>query len=90
MRKPFSLGTMCLLMGLTATTLSSGQAHTGNKAIRDRFMGAWRLASLEAEGADGKIHQADSTGLLVFTRDGHMSVQVIERNPQPQPRAGTE
>jgi hypothetical protein len=40
------------------------------------------LAWLEEEGADGKIHRADCTGLLVYTRDGHMSVQVMYRNPQ--------
>ena len=33
---------------------------------------------------------ADSTGLLVFTGDGHMSVQVMERNPQAQAAAGPE
>jgi len=27
-----------------------------------------------------EIHKADSTGLFVFTRDGHFSVQVMERN----------
>jgi len=37
---------------------------------------------LEEQGADGKIHRADCTGLLVYTRDGHMSVQVIYRNAQ--------
>jgi hypothetical protein len=50
-------------------------------------VGAWRLVALEAEGADGKIHRADSTGLLVFTPDGHMSVQIMERHPQPQTSA---
>ncbi len=54
------------------------------RASRVRFVGAWRLAALEEQAADGKIHSADSTGLLVFTRDGHMSVQVMERNPHSQ------
>jgi hypothetical protein len=45
---------------------------------------------LEAPGPDGKIHKADSTGLFVFTRDGHASVQVMERNPPPQTPAGPE
>ncbi len=65
-------------------TLCGGQSRGGSDGIRDRFVGAWRLARLEQPGADGKIHNADSTGLLVFTRDGHMSVQVMERNPQAQ------
>jgi hypothetical protein len=48
------------------------------------------MVSLESEGADGTIHTADSIGLLVFTSDGYMSVQVIERNPQPQTPAEPE
>ena len=79
-----------LLIGMTSTTLSGSQDRGGNEGIRERFVGAWRLVSLEAPGTDGKIRKADSTGLLVFTRDSHMSVQVMERNPQPQAHAGPE
>jgi hypothetical protein len=73
MKTLFSLGVLSLL---------SGSQH------RDRFVGAWRLVWLEEEGADGKVHRADCTGMLVYTRDGHMSVQVMYRNPQPRPGAG--
>ncbi|HSY98058.1 MAG TPA: lipocalin-like domain-containing protein [Terriglobales bacterium] len=93
MKRLLPLGVVSLFVGMTfigmsATTLSGGQV--GNDGIRDRFVGAWRLASVEQEGTDGKIHKSDSTGLLVFTRDGHMSVQVMERNPQTQTAAGPE
>src|SRR5260370_33609067 len=81
MKKLLSLGIVSLFIGMTAMTLSGSQDRGGNEGIRDRFVGAWRLAWLEEEGADGKIHRADCTGLLVYTRDGHMSVQVIYRNP---------
>jgi hypothetical protein len=90
MKKPLSLGIVSLLIGVTTVTLSGAQDRDVNGGIRERFVGAWRLASLEQEGADGEIHRADSTGLLVFTRDGHMSVQVMERNPQAQAPAGPE
>jgi hypothetical protein len=79
-----------LFIGMTLVTLSRSQDGSGTEGIQDRFVGAWRLASLEGEGADGKIHGSDSTGLLVFTRDAHMSVQVMERNPQAQTPAGPE
>ena len=69
--------------------LSGTQDRGGNEAIQNRFIGAWRLAWLEEEGADGKIHRADCTGLLVYTRDGHMSVQVMYRNPQANSQAMT-
>lgn len=82
MKKLLSLAVVSLFIGMTAMTLSGGQDRGGNEGIRGRFVGAWRLAWLEEEGADGKIHKADCTGLLVYTRDGHMSVQVMYRNPQ--------
>lgn len=90
MRKVLSQVAMSLFVVLATITLSVGQDQTANEGIRGRFVGAWRLARLEQPGADGKIHNADSTGLLVFTRDGHMSVQVMERNPQTQGPAGPE
>jgi len=61
---------------------AAGQDHIGSEVLGDRFVGAWRLAWLEEQGADGKIQRADCIGLLVYTRDGHMSVQVMYRNPQ--------
>jgi hypothetical protein len=79
--KVFSLSVVALFVGMTATTLSGGQDCRGNECIQERFIGAWRLAWLEEEGTDGKIHRTDCTGLLVYTRDGHMSVQVMFKNP---------
>lgn len=84
MRTLLSVGLVSWLFGMAALTLSGNQGIVSNVDNRGHFVGAWRLASLETEGADGKIHEADSTGLLVFTQDGHMSVQVMERNPLPQ------
>ncbi len=94
MKRQLSLGVAFLLIGMTATTLAGGQSRSaedrgGNEGVRAQFVGAWRLAWLLEEGADGKIHKADATGLLVYTRDGHMSVQVMYRNPPADPQAGT-
>jgi Lipocalin-like domain len=89
MKKLLWIGALSLLIGITSisgVTLSRGQDRDLDHGIRNRFVGAWRLVWLEEPGADGKIHKADCTGLLVYTRDGHMSVQVMYRNPQ----AGTE
>lgn len=90
MKKLISLGVAILLIGMATTTLSGGQDRGGSEDIRERFVGAWRLVSLEAPGPDGKIHKADSTGLFVFTRDGHLSVQVMDRNPPQQTPVGPE
>ena len=89
MRKLLWCGVVCLFIAATMTR-SVGQDRSPNDGIRAQFVGAWRLVSLEREGADGKTHTSDSTGLLVFTRDGHISVQVMERNPQAQATADAE
>jgi hypothetical protein len=79
MKKLFPLSMMLLFLGMTMTL--SGSQGRGKDDIRDRFVGAWRLAWLEEPGTDGKSQKADCTGLLVYTRDGHMSVQVMYQNP---------
>lgn len=84
MKRLLSLGVMTLFftMNTLSGSLLFGQDRDTNRGIRDRLNGAWRLAWLEDEGADGKVHMADCTGMLVYTTDGHMSVQVMYRNPQ--------
>ena len=76
------LGAISLLVGMTTMTLVGSDNGNANVGDRERFIGAWRLAWLEEEGADGNVHRADCTGLLVYTPDGHMSVQVMYRNQQ--------
>ncbi|HEV2467759.1 MAG TPA: lipocalin-like domain-containing protein [Candidatus Sulfotelmatobacter sp.] len=82
MKKLFVVVAVTLLSAVAlAITLFAGP-RDGSPAVRDRFVGAWRLVSLEEPGADGSIHKAECTGLLVYTADGYMSVQVMYRNPQ--------
>ena len=58
-------GVVCLFVA-AAMTLCGGQDGSANPGIRKQFVGAWRLARLEQPGVDGKLHNTDSTGLLVF------------------------
>jgi hypothetical protein len=82
MKKLISLVFIATFSGTTAPGLSGGPERSFEQEIQNRFIGAWRLAWLEEPDADGTIHKADCTGLLVYTRDGHMSVQVMYRQPQ--------
>ena len=50
--------------------------------IQNRFVGAWKLVSLEEPSADGQIHKANCSGIFVFTSDGNASVQVMYSNAQ--------
>lgn len=79
------------LIGISVALLLAGMATGKDRGdVRDRFAGAWRLARLEQPGADGVLHEVDCTGMFVFTRDGHASVQVMEWNPQASIATGSE
>ena len=89
--KRISSGVVVLLVAMGAvrgSTLSSGQEVDPNAAIRERFIGAWRLAFIEVAEPDGKVRRGDDTGMFVFTRDGHAAVQVMSRTPPSAPTAG--
>jgi hypothetical protein len=60
---------------LVAVTL--GGVSRAQAADKDKLVGAWHLISLKAPGEDGKLTEVpDLTGILIYTRDGHMSVQL--------------
>jgi hypothetical protein len=40
--------------------------------------------------ADGHVHRRDSAGMFVFTREGRLAVQVMDRTPQAALHAGPE
>ena len=88
MKNLLALVLITAFLGTTALQLSSTPEHDSKQEIQNRFVGAWRLVWLEEPDADGTVHKADCTGLLVYTRDGHMSVQVMYRNPQTGGQAG--
>jgi len=82
-----SLGAISCLLSVVAV-MPGSRPKAEEEHIQDRFAGAWRLAWLEEPDANGNIHKADCSGLLVYTRDGHMSVQVMYRNPQTDSQSG--
>jgi hypothetical protein len=45
---------------------------------RERMIGAWHLVHIDSPGPDGKpMDIAQPKGMLIYTRDGHMSVQLM-------------
>ena len=59
--------------------VSPGIAQSvAGESARDRLIGSWRLAWVEEEQADGTMKRyTDRRGTIVYTRDGHMSVQIM-------------
>jgi hypothetical protein len=81
---PMSMGSGPARSSTPASTPARNQDRDAAQRELDRFIGAWRLVRLEEAGADGHVHRADCTGMFVFTRDGHASVQVMYRNARTQ------
>jgi len=75
MKIPLSIAAVLLLIEVSAIPCAAQLPG----AERDRLIGAWKLVALEQPGADGKLNTIDCCGMFVFTRDGHLSVQVMER-----------
>jgi hypothetical protein len=70
------LGTAVLIGGMASATVLAGRAQ-GAGGDRERFIGAWRLAWMEAPGPDGKITRiTNRKGTLMYTREGRTSVQI--------------
>ncbi|HEY2469642.1 MAG TPA: lipocalin-like domain-containing protein [Terracidiphilus sp.] len=72
------------LFWVLATALTLGgisQSITAEKKKtpdRERFIGSWHLVSLGDVGPGGKLNNdVGLLGTLIYTRDGHMSVQIM-------------
>jgi hypothetical protein len=71
---------------LAAVAISAAaQNHPAPGSDKERFIGAWHLVSIS--GPDGKpLSETPPQGMLIYTRDGHMSVQLMYPKPaKPQP-----
>jgi len=54
------------------------QSANQQSSDRERLIGAWHLVSIAAPGPDGKtMVVSHPKGMLIYTRDGHMSVQLM-------------
>src|SRR5581483_7179794 len=57
---------------------SGRKASSNSDSPRERLIGAWHLVSIdEPDEEGGTKHITDRTGQLVYTRDGHISVQIM-------------
>ena len=87
-RSPIVVASLLAISSFGVSASPGSQDRHANDGIRDQFVGAWRLVSLDEPGADGAIHRADGTGMLVFTREGRISVQVMYRSSQADASGG--
>ena len=76
--KTISYGILALLLvsvGAVSQTRSAEKAGPSG-SDKERLIGAWRLTAMA--GPDGTpLTTGVPTGMLIYTRDGHMSVQLM-------------
>jgi hypothetical protein len=88
----FLIATSLWLLGQTATPTPD------MTNIREKLLGSWHLISRDEQDADGKIRtRTDAVGVIMYTSDGHMSVQIMlpekgeaPNNPVQYQQAGYE
>ncbi len=75
--KMIRFGILVLLVALCAVSQTPSAEKTGaSVSDREKLIGAWHLASMV--GPDGKpITSGVPVGMLIYTGDGHMSVQLM-------------
>ncbi len=57
---------------------AANKEAAAHDSARERLIGAWHLVRIDAPGPDGKpIDTSQPLGILIYTRDGHMSVQLM-------------
>ena len=77
MRAVFCL-TLAAVVALNGFSLAQSSEKKIGISVKERLIGAWRLASMDEPGTDGKINRiTNRKGMLIYTRDGHMSVQLM-------------
>ena len=58
--------------------LTQAQSAKNQVGDREKLIGAWHLAHIDSPGPDGKsVDIPQPKGMLIYTRDGHMSVQLM-------------
>jgi hypothetical protein len=72
-----ALAAVVAIAGL-AQAQSAKKQVAGSELAREKLIGAWHLAHIEAPGPDGKSTDSPQPkGMLIYTRDSHMSVQLM-------------
>lgn len=78
--KAIGFWTLALVVALSGVSLAQSAKKKGAapSSDKEKLIGAWHLVAMEDQGADGKTtHAAGPKGMLIYTRDGHMSVELM-------------
>ncbi|MEH2421479.1 MAG: lipocalin-like domain-containing protein [Nostoc sp.] len=83
--KALFCATLAVVVALSGSSWaqSTERKNASPGSARETLVGAWHLLWLDEPGADGKLKRiTDAKGSLIYTPDGHMSVQVMYAKPE--------
>lgn len=72
-----SRGYCALSVVIAIAILALAQSANGRAADHERLIGAWHLVHIDSTAPDEKQTGIQPQGMLIYTRDGHMSVQLM-------------
>ncbi len=77
--KTIRIGMLAIVLALSGFShpRSAEKKPTASGSDREKLIGAWRLVSIAASGPHANVPVEHPAGMLVYTRDGHMSVQLM-------------
>lgn len=78
--KALCYGALITALGIAGlvSVQSAKTQESGRVSDRERLIGAWHLEHVDSPEPDGKPSDIPQPkGMLVYTRDGHMSVQLM-------------
>jgi len=76
--KALLYGTLAIAVAFSAASHAQSAHKKDAGSAKERLIGAWHLVRIEAPGPDGKPNPiTQPKGMLIYTRDGHMSVQLM-------------
>jgi hypothetical protein len=82
----------CLFAGMIGIIPAAGQG-TSVPSVRDKFVGAWRLVSIETVRPNGEViypfYGKHPEGLIMYDRNGWMSVQIVSDPPPTVPTSSS-
>ena len=81
---------LCMVALLAAAAGVALGQDGGNRGDRKRLLGGWRLISIEQQDGGPETRKVECCGLFVFTNDGHLSVQVMRREPEGQAASASD
>jgi hypothetical protein len=74
--KVLRCGALAMLLAIAVFALA--QSAKQQVSDHERLIGAWHLAHIDSPGPDGNpVNIPQPKGMLIYTRDGHMSVQLM-------------